>query len=133
MNYRIDAEGGQPAYIQLYRQLVADITAGVYTAGQKLPSKRTVAEECGVPFVEYNENGLGDMLDYGSDFADLHHLNVKGSMKFSLRLGQDLLAACDLPDHREDPAYASYDEIANAWYDHLSDWVSKPREGEIGF
>ena len=47
MNYRIDAEGGQPAYIQLYRQLVADITAGVYTAGQKLPSKRTVAEECG--------------------------------------------------------------------------------------
>ena len=51
MNYRIDTESGQPAYLQLYRHLVADITAGVYAGGQKLPSKRTVAEECGISVI----------------------------------------------------------------------------------
>ena len=64
MNYRIDAEGGQPAYIQLYRQLVADITAGVYTAGQKLPSKRTVAEECGVSVITV-EHAYGLLCEEG--------------------------------------------------------------------
>ncbi|MBR5741102.1 MAG: GntR family transcriptional regulator, partial [Firmicutes bacterium] len=48
MNYRIDPNAGDPAYIQLYRQLVRDIVSGVYPYGTKLPSKRTVAAETGV-------------------------------------------------------------------------------------
>ncbi len=93
---------------------------------------RKVAEEYGAAWTEYNENGLNDMLDYGSDFADVHHLNVKGSMKFSLRLGKDLLAAYDLPDRRGDPAYAAYDACADRWYGGLEDLVSRPRKGEWG-
>ncbi len=92
---------------------------------------RTVAEECGVAWTEYNEDGLNSMMDYASDFADVHHLNVKGSMKFSLRLGRDILAAYDLPDRRGDSAYAQYDTCADLWYDTLDDLVSKPRKGEL--
>ena len=92
---------------------------------------RTVAEECGVAWTEYNEDGLNSMMDYASDFADVHHLNVKGSMKFSLQLGLDITTAYDLPDRRGDPAYARYNACAIQWYEGLEDLVSRPRMGEL--
>jgi GntR family transcriptional regulator/MocR family aminotransferase len=51
MNYSIDKNAREPAYIQLYRFLVKDITAGVYPFGTKLPSKRVMAEETGVSVI----------------------------------------------------------------------------------
>ncbi len=51
MNYSIDKKAGEPAYIQLYRQLIRDITSGVYPYGTRLPSKRVMAEETGVSVV----------------------------------------------------------------------------------
>jgi len=44
MKYTI-SKGKSPAYIQLYEQLKRDIVEGVYKSGQKLPSKRLLAEE----------------------------------------------------------------------------------------
>ena len=44
----IDENSSTPAYLQLYNQFRKDITDGVYTFGNKLPSKRTVATETGV-------------------------------------------------------------------------------------
>ncbi|MCR4618014.1 MAG: PLP-dependent aminotransferase family protein [Lachnospiraceae bacterium] len=51
MNYEISDKNPEPAYIQLYRQLVRDISEGVYTYGEKLPSKRIIAEETGVSVI----------------------------------------------------------------------------------
>ena len=48
MKYMIDENSSTPAYLQLYNQFRKDITDGVYTFGNKLPSKRTVATETGV-------------------------------------------------------------------------------------
>lgn len=48
MNYRIDKDLNTPAYLQLYRQLRADIVDGLYPYRSRLPSKRLVAEELGV-------------------------------------------------------------------------------------
>lgn len=45
MRYSIDNTLKEPAYMQLYRQLRADITNSVYKYGERLPSKRTLAEE----------------------------------------------------------------------------------------
>jgi len=47
MRYAV-VQGKGPAYLQLYKQLRADIVAGVFQFNSKLPSKRTLAEECGV-------------------------------------------------------------------------------------
>lgn len=47
MKYVID-KGNGAAYLQLYRQLRDDIINGVYGCGSRLPSKRMLAEECGV-------------------------------------------------------------------------------------
>ena len=76
-----------------------------------------VAAEYGVTGVNYNDPSLRFGLRYSSDFADWQHLNVKGSVTFSLQLGKDLKQYFDLPDRRGDARYASYEEAAAAWYE----------------
>ena len=51
MKYIIDKNAGEPAYLQLYRQMRNDIVNGVYPALSKLPSKRTLAEDAGVSII----------------------------------------------------------------------------------
>lgn len=51
MKYYIDESNQKPAYIQLYEQLRKDIVTGVCKFGQKLPSKRMLAEEAEVSVI----------------------------------------------------------------------------------
>ena len=51
MNYSINKESKYPAYIQLYRQIRTDIVSGNYAYGDKLPSKRLLADESGVSVI----------------------------------------------------------------------------------
>jgi len=51
MKYYIDSLSQKTAYLQLYEQMKIDIVAGNYTFGQKLPSKRLIAEETGVSVI----------------------------------------------------------------------------------
>lgn len=51
MNYVPDKSSIQPAYLQLYHLLRADIAAGVYPSGSRLPSKRVIADETGLSIV----------------------------------------------------------------------------------
>lgn len=59
---------------------------------------------------------IGDTgLDYegGRDLADYSgHLSYRGSKRFSNYLGQELQARYDLPDHRDDPVWSSWDTHA---------------------
>ncbi|MCR4588270.1 MAG: PLP-dependent aminotransferase family protein [Lachnospiraceae bacterium] len=64
MNYRIDENAGEPAYIQLYRLLVKDIESGIYPPDTKLPSKRTIAGEVGVSLITA-EHALALLCDEG--------------------------------------------------------------------
>lgn len=83
-----------------------------------------VAEEYGVTGINYNDPDLKFGLRYSSDFADWQHLNVKGSMTFSRKLGEDLLELYDLPDRRGEEAYASYENCAQEWYEKYPTFVS---------
>ena len=87
-------------------------------------------EEYGVEVVDYNDYSLNVNLDYFTDFADWQHLNVKGSMKFSIRLGRDIVGSYNLPDRRGDPAYDSYRVCTQNWYDKLSTFATAPDAGE---
>ena len=75
-----------------------------------------VAETYGVTGINYNlpENSVG--IDYATECADWQHLNVKGSVKFTRAVGEDLKELFDLEDHRWDSKYASYDECAEIWF-----------------
>ncbi|MBE6053056.1 MAG: PLP-dependent aminotransferase family protein [Clostridium sartagoforme] len=51
MKYAIEKENNIPAYLQLYYQIRKDIESGAYLYGQKLPSKRILAEEVGMSVI----------------------------------------------------------------------------------
>lgn len=90
-----------------------------------------VAEEYGIHGINYNDPDLRFGLRYSSDFADWQHLNVKGSITFTRKLGADLKMLFDLPDHFGDPKYSSYDACAKRWYDQyplfeFSAWEDHP-------
>lgn len=51
MKYIIEKATNAPAYLQLYRQLREDIVSELYPFHSKLPSKRMLAEECGISTV----------------------------------------------------------------------------------
>ncbi len=91
-----------------------------------LDSLWTIANENKVPYVDYNDQFF-HIVDYATDFADWEHLNVRGSIKMSLRLGKDINDYYHLPDHRGDPAYASYDVCADIWYKKLDSFISAPQ------
>ena len=49
--YSIDKSSHDPAYMQLYRQLRDDIVNGYYSLGDRIPSKRLLAEEAGTSVI----------------------------------------------------------------------------------
>ena len=51
-------------------------------------------------------------------------------MTFSHRLGEDLQAMFDLPDHRGDTYYASYDNCAAQWYERYPAFESSGLKGD---
>lgn len=51
MKYSIDRNSSVPAYLQIYRQLRKDITEGIYHYGDRLPSKRSLAEDTGTSVI----------------------------------------------------------------------------------
>ena len=63
MKYIISKED-HPVYLQLYKQLREDIIQGSYLWGQKLPSKRLLAQELGLSIVTV-EHAYGLLCDEG--------------------------------------------------------------------
>lgn len=51
MKYTIDSKNRDSAYLQLYKQLRDDIIASVYKYGDRLPSKRMLADETGTSVI----------------------------------------------------------------------------------
>lgn len=71
---------------------------------------KEIAEDEGVEFnstnYDYSEMGL----DFSTDFNDPSHLNYTGSCKFTKYLADELLQRYDLPDHRGDIRYQSWED-----------------------
>lgn len=69
------------------------------------------ANEYNIPFIDYNllMNDLD--IDLATDFADINsHVNDAGATKVSLHLGQYLKEQYDLPDHRGEDTYQSWND-----------------------
>ena len=74
-----------------------------------------IAAEYGFGGINFNEPSLRSLMNDSYDFADRQHLNIRGSETFSRRLGYELKKRFDLPDRRDDPAWASWDECLAEW------------------
>ncbi|WP_405376679.1 hypothetical protein [Pseudobutyrivibrio sp.] len=88
--------------------------AGINDDKEKVYNKAgDIAKEYNVPFVNYNllVDEIG--LDYSTDCEDPSHLNFRGSQKFTSYFGRTALSEYNLPDHRGDERYSSWQENAD--------------------
>lgn len=71
---------------------------------------RQYCEENGVPFIDYllEDTAAQAGFDYSTDMAEHAHVNYKGAAKLTAHLGKFLHEHYDLPDHREEAAYAQW-------------------------
>lgn len=78
-----------------------------------------LADERGIPHINLNDPEGHYRFLYSSEFADWQHVNISGSLKVSKILGAYLVEHYDLPDHRGDQAYDSWDVCLSHW---MTDW-----------
>lgn len=80
---------------------------------QKIYNKvAEIADENGIPFVNFNLLYHEMGLDFSTDYADSNHLNHLGNAKFTRYLAECLKESYDIPDRRGDSGYESYDLMA---------------------
>ncbi len=72
-----------------------------------------IADEYGVEYVDFNKLYRELDLDFSQDFQEILHLNRMGNAKYTSYLGKLLKERYDLPDHRGDAKYSSWDADAN--------------------
>lgn len=65
--------------------------------------------ERGIPFLNYQRTNAAG-IDYAVDFWDSQHLNAVGAIKTTRHLGSFLREHYELPDHRQEEAYQSWNE-----------------------
>lgn len=74
------------------------------------------ADEAGVTYIDLNEGDTKVEVDWSRDTSDNgDHMNIRGAYKVTAFIGAYLSENYDLPDHREDDAYAAWAELSE-WY-----------------
>ena len=94
-----------------------DIFNSILTRMERRDAER--AAEYGVPFIDYNlmYEELG--MDFSADMADDGHLNAPGAAKFTSYFGNYLSEHYDIPDHRGEEAYETWEKDADYIYKRL--------------
>lgn len=60
-----------------------------------------------IPYFYFQKTGEAG-IDFGTDFRDYAHLNTNGAIKITRSLGSYITEHYDLPDHRDEEAYQSW-------------------------
>lgn len=90
-----------------------------------------IAKEYQAPFLNYNLMEDGAQIDYGTDMYNTSHLNGRGSCKFTSKWGDYIARQYEIPDHRGDPAYESWERDA-AYLDALLEDVELKETVDAG-
>lgn len=72
-----------------------------------------IAKEYEIPFINCNLLNQEIGIDYSTDAADIAHLNYRGNQKLSQYIGQYLSDHYEIPDHRDDARYLSWQADAD--------------------
>lgn len=96
VKYRILPQNPLPSYLQLYQQLKQDIVNGFYPFGEKLPSKRLLAEETDVSVIT-----VAHAYDILCDEGYLEARQRSGY--YAIYRKDDFVTAVDLPTPQTSP------------------------------
>ncbi len=88
---------------------------------RKFNTAEKIAAEYDVPFMNFNFHTKEIGLDYSVDAGDISHLNYRGNPKYTRYLGDYLDGLFEIPDHRGDPKYASWQRNADFIRQMISD------------
>lgn len=74
-------------------------------------------EQKGYPTINFNQGSVlkKSGLDGSTDFYDDEHMNAKGARVYTEYMAARLKELLDIPDHRGDERYASWDEAAETY------------------
>jgi lysophospholipase L1-like esterase len=87
---------------------------------KKLNYINQVADDNAIQFINYNLLYDELQLDFKTAMRDIGHLNNYGAAKLSRHLAAVLAAKYELPDHRNDSAYAEW----NTWAERVMEKVA---------
>ena len=74
-------------------------------------------EERGFVFLNANDYYEEIGLDFTSDFYNNWHVNTFGASKYTVFLGGYICDHYNLPDHRSDPEYSSWNDAATRFFE----------------
>ncbi len=84
-----------------------------------------IAEECNIPYYNFNLMDSETGFEAEDFWNDGSHINTKGARKVSSYLGKILKEKYELPDHRGDENYSSWDanavQIQNSYFRKIVD------------
>ncbi len=80
-----------------------------------------IAEEYGVHSINFLK-GI-QMIDHNMDMADGSHLNILGTTKVTDYVGNYIDDNMDIPDHREDEGYESWNEAMKEYDESIQDMI----------
>ncbi len=92
-----------------------------------------IAEENGVPFLDFNLLYEELKLNPKEDLAEFSHLNHRGSTKLSAYLAGWLQEAYQLPDRRGEADYADWEQNALLWEQLYADQMLREEDGWYDF
>ncbi len=83
----------------------------------------SIAEEYGVPYLDFNKMYAELGLDFPIDMCEWSHLNEKGNVKYTTWLGNYLKEHYEIPDRRGDKNYITWQQDADLWTQELNHHV----------
>ena len=84
-----------------------------------------MVEERGYQVLNFNTPEMAQALDldWETDFYNSKHVNFLGAEKYTEYLSKYLEENYDLPDHRDDPKYESWEEAYQYYLDYVEDGI----------
>ena len=89
---------------------------------------KEIADETGTEFINFNllYDEIG--IDFNGDFCDECHMHLNGSERFSRYLGKVIKDRVDIPDHRGEKEYASYDHTLAEYRAAVQKYLEEEKE-----
>ena len=113
-----------PRMNQLFLQVILDYCASigatpvfvstpssVFWSAEKHNGIAAYAESAGIDYIDLNVEPTKIPIDWETESYDKgYHINISGAQKVSAFIGEYLASTYNLPDHRDDPVYAAWDD-----------------------
>ncbi len=94
---------------------------------KKMNEAIEIIEEKGFKVINFNKvEDIG--LDWSKDFKDFEHLNIYGATKYTLYFAKYLHENYDLPNHKGDEKYASWDSEYDRMKNEYRVWTKNDYE-----